>query len=31
MMAYLYIGLILLFLGAIVLVAMTMDREDMEK
>jgi hypothetical protein len=30
-MAYIYIGIIILFLGAIVVIAMTMDKEDMEK
>jgi hypothetical protein len=30
-MAYLYIGLIVLFLGAIVVIAKTMDEEDMKK
>jgi hypothetical protein len=30
-MAYLYIGVILLFLVAIIVIAMTMDGEDMEK
>jgi hypothetical protein len=30
-MEYLYIGLIILFLGAIVVVGVTMDKEDLEK
>jgi hypothetical protein len=30
-MAYLYIGLIVLFLGAIIVIAKTMDEEDMKK
>lgn len=30
-MSYLYIGIITLFLTAIIVIAMTMDREDMEK
>jgi len=30
-MEYLYIGLIILFLGALVVIAKTMDGEDMQK
>ena len=30
-MAYLYIGIIIIFVVGIVLVAMTMDKEDMQK
>jgi len=30
-MEYLYIGLIIIFLGVIVAIAMTMDKEDMQK
>jgi hypothetical protein len=30
-MEYLYIGLIILFLGIIVVIAKTMDEEDMKK
>jgi hypothetical protein len=30
-MAYLYIGVIVLFLGAIIVIAKTMDEEDMKK
>jgi hypothetical protein len=30
-MEYLYIGLIILFLAAIVVVGVTMDKEDLEK
>jgi len=30
-MAYAYMGIIILFLGIILVVAMTMDKEDMEK
>ncbi len=29
-MAYLYIGIIIVFLGVIVAIAMTMDKEDMQ-
>jgi len=30
-MSYLYIGIILFFLAAIIVIAMTMDEEDMKK